>query len=559
MSTDILSLYRGSQLPVPTEYDNGGLYCIYGDGIYTVVNGELKKLAIASAGNVTALEGYDTLISTINGKANASDLTAHTTNGDIHFTAAERTKLAGIAENANNYTYTLPAAGTALGGVKSGGDVTISNGVITVSDDSHNHVISNVDGLQGALNDKAAAADLTSHTTNGDIHFTAAERTKLAGIAEGANKYTYTLPVATSGALGGVKSGGDVTISSDGIISIGNDSHTHDNRYYTETEIDAKFDAIIGEGAAESLDTIGEISAALKGNADIIDTLNQAIGNKANASDLTSHTGNTTVHITAAERNTWNAKASTAAASQSAAGLMSADDKKKLDGITAGANKYTLPVATSSALGGVLSGGDVTISATGVITVNDDSHAHIISNVDGLQSALDAKAAASTVSSHTGNADIHFTAAERTKLAGIAEGANNYTYTLPTAGSTLGGVKTTSSVSSNSGYTACPIISGVVYYKDTDTTYTGSNGISISASNVITNSGVRSVATGSTNGTISVNTNGTAAEVAVKGLGSAAYTNSNAYDAAGTGQTKANAALASAKTYTDTALTWIDL
>ena len=160
--SDILSLYRGSQLPVPTEYDNGGLYCIYGDGIYTVVNGDLKKLAIASAGNVTALEGYDTLISTINGKANSSDLTAHTTNGDIHFTAAERTKLAGIAENANNYTYTLPAAGTALGGVKSGGDVTISNGVITVSDDSHNHVISNIDGLQGALNDKAAASDLTS-------------------------------------------------------------------------------------------------------------------------------------------------------------------------------------------------------------------------------------------------------------------------------------------------------------------------------------------------------------------------------------------------------------
>lgn len=45
-------------------------------------------------------------------------------------------------------------------------------------------------------------------------------------------------------------------------------------------------------------------------------------------------------------------------------------------------------------------------------------------------------------------------------------------YSLPTASSTLGGVKTTSSVTSNSGYTACPIIDGVVYYKDTNTTYT---------------------------------------------------------------------------------------
>lgn len=40
-------------------------------------------------------------------------------------------------------------------------------------------------------------------------------------------------------------------------------------------------------------------------------------------------------------------------ASSSASGFMSAADKQKLDGIAAGANKYTLPVASSTALGGV--------------------------------------------------------------------------------------------------------------------------------------------------------------------------------------------------------------
>lgn len=60
---------------------------------------------------------------------------------------------------------------------------------------------------------------------------------------------------------------------------------------------------------------------------------------------------------------------------------------------------------------------------------------------------------------------------DKAKLDGIAEGANKYV--LPTASSTtLGGVTTTSNVTSNSGYTACPIISGVPYYKDTNTTYT---------------------------------------------------------------------------------------
>lgn len=60
---------------------------------------------------------------------------------------------------------------------------------------------------------------------------------------------------------------------------------------------------------------------------------------------------------------------------------------------------------------------------------------------------------------------------DKVKLDSIATGANKYV--LPTASSTtLGGVKTTSKVTSSSGYTACPIISGVPYYKDTNTTYT---------------------------------------------------------------------------------------
>lgn len=59
--------------------------------------------------------------------------------------------------------------------------------------------------------------------------------------------------------------------------------------------------------------------------------VNSALGSKAAASDLTSHTGNTTVHITAAERTAWNGKASTTAATTSAAGLMSAADKTKLN------------------------------------------------------------------------------------------------------------------------------------------------------------------------------------------------------------------------------------
>ena len=99
-------------------------------------------------------------------------------------------------------------------------------------------------------------------------------------------------------------------------------------------------------------------------------------------------------------------------------------------------------------------------------------------------------------------------------------------------------------------YTKNDGTTGTITTQDTNTTYSAGTGISLSGT-TFSNSGVRSVATGSANGTISVNTNGTSADVAVKGLGSAAYTASTAYDASGTAQTKADSALASAKSYTD--------
>ena len=54
-------------------------------------------------------------------------------------------------------------------------------------------------------------------------------------------------------------------------------------------------------------------------------------------------------------------------------------------------NNTTYGVATSSALGLVKSGTDITVDSSGNVSVNDDSHNHVISNVDGLQNALNAK------------------------------------------------------------------------------------------------------------------------------------------------------------------------
>lgn len=62
------------------------------------------------------------------------------------------------------------------------------------------------------------------------------------------------------------------------------------------------------------------------------------------------------------------------AASSTTAGLMSANDKKKLDGIADNANNYTytLPAATSSTLGGVKVGSNISV-ASGVISMTSSN------------------------------------------------------------------------------------------------------------------------------------------------------------------------------------------
>lgn len=207
------------------------------------------------------------------------------------------------------------------------------------------------------------------------------------------------------------------------------------------------------------------------------------------------------------------------------------------------------------------------------------SHAHNISDVSSLQNALDLKAGINhthnyatvnhvhdyAASTHSHN-DIYYTESEvDSKLSANLASSKTYADELNTAMDirvdTMEGKL--SSVSSgaevNQNAFSNVIVGSITIAADSKAdslTLAAGTGISVAgdATNdkiAITNAGVRSVSTGSANGTISVNTNGTSANVSVKGLGSAAYTSSTAYDASGTAQAKADAALDSAKAYAD--------
>jgi hypothetical protein len=125
----------------------------------------------------------------------------------------------------------------------------------------------------------------------------------------------YDLPMATNSTLGGVKPVAktsamtqDVGVDSTGKLYVAPatvDSAMSstsanpvqnkvvyiaisDAKSYTDTKI-----SNLINGAPTTLDTLGEIAAAMEENEDVVAALDTAVGKKANASDLTSHTGNT--------------------------------------------------------------------------------------------------------------------------------------------------------------------------------------------------------------------------------------------------------------------------
>ena len=241
---------------------------------------------------------------------------------------------------------------------------------------------------------------------------------------------------------------------------------------------------------------------------------------RASQTSLDSHTGNTTVHITAAERTNWNAAKTHADSAHAPSDAeknqnafsnvtvgtttIAADSTTDTLTLVAGSNVTITPDATND---------KITISATDTVYTHPSSHA--ASMITGL----------STVATSGNYNDLIDTptipTVNNATLTIQKNGANVATFTANSSTNATANITVptkTSELTNDSGFKTT----------DTNTTYT--------------------FATGDANGQIKVTPSGGSAQnVSVKGLGSAAYTASTAYDKAGA----ANTALESAKTYTD--------
>ena len=177
-----------------------------------------KLDGIASNAQVNVIENVkvnDTALS-VNNKAVNIDLSGKVDKvtgkglSTNDYTTDEKNKLAGIDSGANNYS--LPTASSStLGGVKIGSNISISNGIISISKDN----------VTAALGYTPPTTNTTYNvaTTSANGLMSSADKSKLDGIASNANN--YSLPTASTSTLGGVKIGSGISISS-GTISVAN-------------------------------------------------------------------------------------------------------------------------------------------------------------------------------------------------------------------------------------------------------------------------------------------------------------------------------------------------
>ena len=309
----------------------------------------------------------------------SDEVADHVDNADIHFTAAERTKLSGIATGANKYSH--PNSGVTAGTYKSvtvnaQGHVTAGSNPTTLAGygitdaeakgtasstvSSHNTDIyahsdirDFITGLNIRLNALADSDDTTLDQMSEVVAYIKSNKELIESITTSKINVSDIVNNLTTNSTSKVLSAAQGVAIKALIDALDSElgSHTHDGRYYTESEVDTKLSgkantshgnhvpatetannakflrndntwqtvtpANIGAAASShgthvSYSTTAPVmdGTASVGTASTVsrsDHKHPTDTSRASQSSLDSHTGNTTSHITSTERTNWNA------------------------------------------------------------------------------------------------------------------------------------------------------------------------------------------------------------------------------------------------------------
>lgn len=299
--------------------------------------------------------------------------------------SADKSKLDGVASGAevNQNAFSNVVIGSTTVAADSKTDsLTLAGSNVTLTPDATNDKITigitkaNVTSALG-YTPPTTNTTYSEATTSAAGLMSASDKSKLNGIAAGAQVNTITgikgnaessyrtgnvnITPANIGAVASSEKG-----AASGVVPL-NSSSLIDSKYLPsyvddvlEYENKSKFPTA-GESGKIYVDTSAEENNTYRwsGTTYILIAKNTnttyTLTKSGSTITLTGSDGATT---SVADSNTTYSNATT-----STAGLMSASDKSKLDGIAANANNYSLPTATSSVLGGVKTGSNITNSS----------------------------------------------------------------------------------------------------------------------------------------------------------------------------------------------------
>lgn len=216
----------------------------------------------------------------------------------------------------------------------------------------------------------------------------------------------YTLPKASESVLGGVMADGTtVTVDSSGVLSaIGGTGE----KYVLPAATENTLGGVMVDGTTVTVEN-GVISAAA-GEKYVLPAATATVlgGVKVDGTTITAKDGVISAVGGSGGGNSDSGYVLPAATDSSLGGVIvdgttiTANENGIISviggtGGNSGGNDYVLPAATENVLGGVMVDGSTISASGGVISVEDNSHSHTVENITGLQDALDGKADISAI------------------------------------------------------------------------------------------------------------------------------------------------------------------